>query len=89
MTVDGIPSHVARKRSLFSEIREESDLPRITANQPTVWNKNGHSLLVHQQLLINECETLPFVLKHERTFPSKVFCDILIIKRNMHQVRLQ
>ena len=70
--MDGIPSTVARNRSLFFEICGDGNLPRVSVNQPTVRNKNGNPLLMYQRLLVNRCETLPFVLKNEGTFPSKV-----------------
>ena len=70
--MDGIPSTIAKNRSLFFEVAGDGNLPRVTVAEPTVRNRSGNPVLMYQRLLLNREETLSLVLKNEGTFPSKV-----------------
>ncbi|KAJ8785780.1 hypothetical protein J1605_006740 [Eschrichtius robustus] len=75
-TLDGLPSNLAKNRSLMFDIVGEGNLPRVTVVRPILYNQYGNPLLLFKRLLLGHSETLPLVLKNNGTIPAKLHVDL-------------
>ncbi|XP_054934895.1 hydrocephalus-inducing protein homolog [Physeter macrocephalus] len=75
-TLDGLPSNLAKSRSLMFDIVGEGTLPRVTVVRPILYNQYGNPLLLFKRLLLGRSETLPLVLKNNGTIPAKLHVDL-------------
>ncbi|XP_057569314.1 hydrocephalus-inducing protein homolog [Hippopotamus amphibius kiboko] len=75
-TLDGLPSNLAKNRSLVFDIIGEGNLPRVTVVRPILYNQHGNPLLLFKRLLLGHSETLPLVLKNNGTIPAKLHVDL-------------
>lgn len=75
-TLDGLPSNLAKNRSLVFDIVGEGNLPRVTVVRPVLCNQYGNPLLLFKRLLLGHSATLPLVLKNNGTIPAKLHVDL-------------
>ncbi|KAI4571668.1 hypothetical protein MJG53_013774 [Ovis ammon polii x Ovis aries] len=75
-TLDGLPSNLAKNRSLVFDIVGEGNLPRVTIMRPVLYNQYGNLLLLFKRLLLGRSETLPLILKNSGVIPAKLHVDI-------------
>nr|XP_014334844.1 PREDICTED: hydrocephalus-inducing protein homolog [Bos mutus] len=75
-TLDGLPSTLAKNRSLVFDIVGEGNLPRVTVVRPVLYNQYGNLLLLFKRLLLGRSETLPLILKNSGAIPAKLHVDL-------------
>ncbi|XP_049719569.1 hydrocephalus-inducing protein homolog isoform X3 [Elephas maximus indicus] len=74
--LDGLPSNLAKNRSLMFDIMGEGNLPRVIVVRPVLCNQLGNPFLLFKRLLLGQSEKLPLILKNNGTIPAQLHVDL-------------
>ncbi|KAM9191706.1 LOW QUALITY PROTEIN: hydrocephalus-inducing protein homolog [Dugong dugon] len=74
--LDGLPSNLAKNRSLVFDIMGEGNLPRVIVVRPVLYNQLGNPFLLFKRLLLGQSEKLPLILKNNGTIPAQLHVDL-------------